>query len=182
MVRGASGLAAGATILFGSLTGCSGTFGAAPPPNRAEEPLDAVIPPDFDELPVLDLEWLAAEGNPDAGVLRGILPNGEVVAGRILIRDLPNDSRDLDTGVAERGFESGADVFSPFPERWPPRTNNVLNPLRSSRIDVTLGTEIGRVVECELLLNDTDRGLMGGARGVCVDPDGTRFRTLVSPG
>jgi hypothetical protein len=162
-----------------SAAACAGTFGSPPAPaDERETGLEAVIPPDFDELPRLDLEWTSAD--PDVGALRGILPSGEVVGGRVLIRELQRDTGELDTGVTERGFESGAGVFSPFPERWPERTNNVLNPSRSSRAHVTLGTETGELVECDFLLNDLERGFLGGARGVCVDADGTRYRTFVS--
>lgn len=158
---------------------CAGTFGAPPPAPADRSPgLEAVIPPDFDELPLLDLEWTSSD--PDVGALRGILPSGEVVGGRVVIRELQRDTAELDTGVTERGFESGADVFSPFPEKWPERTNNVLNPSRSSRVHVTLGTELGKLVECDFLLNDLDRGFLGGARGVCTDHEGARYRTFVS--
>lgn len=159
---------------------CAGTFGPPPPPPQAAETANPVIPPDFDELPLLDLQWSSPD--PQIGTLRGLLPSGEVVAGRVVIPDVEQDARDGETGVTNPGFEEGADVFSPFPERWPPRTNNVIRAARSSRVDLAVGTETGRILECRLELSDADRGFLAGARGVCTDSDGTRFRTLVSSG
>jgi len=171
-----------APLLWSTLgiAACSGSFGA-PRSQSAERPtgLEAVIPPDFDDLPILDLTWTSDDR--DVGAIRGILPTGEVIGGRVVIREMQRDSAELDTGAKPRGFESGADVFSPFPEKWPERTNNVLNPVRASRVHVTLGTDQGELVECDFLLNDVDRGFLGGARGVCTCPDRSRYRTFVSP-
>jgi len=113
-------------------------------------------------------------------MLQGVLPEGEVVAGRVVLEDLEDDAARGETGVRNPGFEEGAEVFSPFPERWPPKTNSVLRPSRSSRVDLALGTETGSILDCRFRLRDADRGFLGGAEGVCATPDGERYRALVS--
>jgi len=47
-------------------------------------------------------------------------------------------------------------------------------------LDLTLGTDTGRTLDCRFLLNDADRGFLGGAKGVCIEPGGKRFRAIVS--
>ncbi len=162
-------------FVAGGHVACAGSVN---PSAKAEAELEEeIIPPDFLELALIELTWTSP--SIDYGYLEGILPTGEAASAQVVLRNEGQLPRGTDTGNVDPGMEEGADVFGPFPEQWPDRTNTVLGPGRSTSARARLVSDAGQELECRFLLNDADRGFFGGARGVCTAADGTRYRSIV---
>lgn len=79
--------------------------------------------------------------------------------------------------VRDYEAESGPDIFSPFPERWPQK--NLLGVREDGFTDATLLGDRGSTLQCRFSLSPVDQGFRGTVVGRCEDNDGLIYAAEV---
>jgi hypothetical protein len=123
--------------------------------------------------PLILFQWEAESST--AGRLRGVGPEGVVYVGQMALSERSKSEGGIpERGAVEPGTESGAQVFSPFPEQWPRRSRNAVERVRTELVD-----ERGRTLECRFAVPSPDEGIRPPVDGVCRDPSGNSYRARI---
>jgi hypothetical protein len=148
-----------ALLLLALGTGCGGS-------SRTAAKAKLVDP----DSPVAGTLIVRFEGpSPLSGTLRTehagqlFLASVEVVSPRAAAR--PGE-----TAIRNYESETGPDVFSPFPERWPRK--NAFGVREQGTADAVLIGDRGGRLDCRFSLSSVDEGFRGTVVGKCTDEQG----------
>lgn len=149
--------------LFGALGAC-----AAPAPPSALQPTGV-------EAGRLVFAFEGPSGLE--GTLRTVM-RGETYLASVRVPTPRASARVSDaTQTGDSNAQSGADLFSRFPERWPKK--NVLRVREDGTVSATLLGDEGGQLRCTFHLATLDRGFEGRAMGRCVDADEQSYEAEV---
>ncbi len=144
--------------MFALLGACAAP---APPPGRPasfddEQPIEGTLVFDFEGATPLRGSLRTERGN-------------ELFLASVDVPSPRSASRIEDDEIGDLESQTGANTFSPFPERWPRK--NALSLREAGVYRVELFGNAQGFLDCTFVLAPFDRGFEGQVQGRCVDED-----------